>query len=156
VLYCVWRVGYAVDIEEAIIRIIRQGAQNQSLIAQKSAYPLGVIGFCADVGNAADVIGAGEASANLGGRAALLMTAIADAFYVSVVSNRGLLSSFLGGSPCMSALRFWWRYRRCGEPHQSCKPQSVPICPQQHIPVLGSFLQPALLNFSPRLIDFVG
>jgi len=46
---------------------------------KKSAYPLGVIGFCADVGIAADVIGAGEASANLGGRAALLMTAIADA-----------------------------------------------------------------------------
>jgi len=35
VLYCVWRVGYAVDIEEAVIRIIRQGAQNQSLVAQK-------------------------------------------------------------------------------------------------------------------------
>jgi hypothetical protein len=46
---------------------------------KKSVYPLGVIGFCADVGIAADVIGAGEASANLGGRAALLMTAIADA-----------------------------------------------------------------------------
>jgi hypothetical protein len=35
---------------------------------KKSTYPLGVIGFCADVGTAADVIGAGEASANLGGK----------------------------------------------------------------------------------------
>jgi hypothetical protein len=33
---------------------------------------------------------------------------------------------------------------------------SVPICPQQHIPVLGRFLQAALLNFSPRLIEFIG
>jgi hypothetical protein len=34
---------------------------------KKSVYPLGVIGFCADVGTAAKMIGAGEASANLGG-----------------------------------------------------------------------------------------
>jgi len=26
----------------------------------------------------------------------------------------------------------------------------------EHIPVLGSFLQATLLNFSPRLIEFIG
>src|SRR6476660_4583414 len=45
---------------------------------------------------------------------------------------------------------------RRGELHQPCKPQSVPIRPQQHISVLGSFLEAALLNFSPRLIDLIG
>jgi hypothetical protein len=34
---------------------------------KKSAYPLGVIGFCADVGIAADVIGAREGMASPGG-----------------------------------------------------------------------------------------
>jgi hypothetical protein len=32
----------------------------------------------------------------------------------------------------------------------------VPICPQQRISVLRSFLQAASLNFSPRLIEFIG
>jgi hypothetical protein len=67
----------------------------------------------------------------------------------------GLLSGFLGGIQRVGALCFWGRGRR-DEPHQSCKPQSVPICPQQHISVLGSFLEAALLNFSPRLIELIG
>jgi hypothetical protein len=32
----------------------------------------------------------------------------------------------------------------------------MPICPQQDVSVLGSFLEAALLNFQPRLIEFVG
>jgi hypothetical protein len=47
------------------------------------------------------------------------------------------------------------RDRSRSEPHQSCKPQSVPIYPQQHISVLGSFLEAASLNFSPRLIRLI-
>jgi hypothetical protein len=62
----------------------------------------------------------------------------------------GLLSGFLGGIQRVGALCLWGRGRR-DEPHQSCKPQSL-----QHISVLGSFLEAALLNFSPRLIELIG
>jgi hypothetical protein len=50
-----------------------------------------------------------------------------------------------------SGAAFW-----AAEPHQSCEPQSVPICPEQDVSVLGSFLEAALLNFQPCLTEFVG